>query len=349
MSKPPEQRTSVIIPTWNGRDMLRLALASLERQHYPDFEVIVVDNGSDDGTDVMIQREFPRVRMVRFTENRGFAPAVNAGIVAAAGEIVILLNNDAEAEPEFVDALVAALNADPGLGSCAARVLRAEDGRIDSAGIQLGLFPSQIGHGHINGPEFSSPREVFGASGGAAAYRKEVLERVGGFDDRFFAYFEDADLACRLRLAGHRCLYVPGAVAHHLGSATARRIPDRKFHLLMRNGLFVFFQNMPLRRLLPWAPLVLLWPFIRALIDGVRLRVAATAFVDFVRGLPTLIQRRRRALAVRRVPWSEFTAALAPALTLSGQPLVPDETPAAGDSSAVRSSDPDWPGPGGRQ
>lgn len=305
-------RLSVIIPTWNGAELLTAALASLERQHCRDFEILVVDNGSSDGTVERLAPAVPGVRWIRLPENRGFAAAVNAGIRAAEGEIIVLMNNDTEADPDWLGALVTALDTHPEVGSCASKMLLHMDrGRIDSAGVQLGIYASQIGHGEADGPQFAEPRHVFAACGGAAAYRRHALEAVGLFDERFFAYFEDVDLGARLQLAGYRCLYVPDAVICHRVSATARRLPGTKFYLLMRNSLFLFFQTMPFRRLVVWAPLVLIWPFIRSRLDRQPLRLAWRAVLDFLRELPTVVERRRRIERIRRISWAEFRTRLA--------------------------------------
>lgn len=307
-------RVSVVIPTWNGADLLAHALRSLAAQTFRDFEVIVVDNGSTDGTMELLSREHPDVRVVRFDENRGFAAAVNAGIRASRGEIVVLMNNDTEADPRWLEALVAALDHHPEVASCASKILDFHDRTlVDSAGDRIGIFASQIGHGEPDGPRFAEPRYVLTACGGAAAYRRALFDDVGWFDERFFAYFEDVDFGIRVRFAGHRCLYVPDAVIYHRGSVTARRVSSRTFYLRMRNACFLFFQYMPARRLL-WAPLVLAWPFACALIEGAPLRAALRALVDFVRDLPAVLRRRREVRRTRRISWAEFRRELAPPL-----------------------------------
>jgi GT2 family glycosyltransferase len=311
-----DPRVSVIIPTWNGAALLGHALESLTRQTFDDFEIVVVDNGSCDGTFEMLAREHPAARVVHLDDNRGFAQAVNVGISAGRGEIVVLMNNDTAAEPGWLEALVAAMDRHPEAGSVASRMLAFSDpGRIDSAGIQLGLYASQIGEGEPNGPWFAEPREVFAACAGAAAYRRRALDEVGLFDGRYFAYFEDVDLGARLQLAGWRCIYAPDAVIYHHGSATANRVPARKFYLLMRNSLILFFQFMPARRL-AWSPAVLAWPFARAVLDRQPIGAAARAVLDFARDLPAV--RARRAQARRRFT-PEYMARLAPPLTRKGQ------------------------------
>jgi GT2 family glycosyltransferase len=304
-------RVSVVIPTWNGRELLAEALRSLDEQSFTDFEVVVVDNGSSDGTAEMVGSWHPPVRLVRLEDNRGFAEATNAGIKASAGEIVVLMNNDAIAHSEWLSSLVAALDANPRVGSVASKMLMYRDrARIDSAGDQLGIFASQIGHGQLDGPAFSVPRRVLSACAGAAAYRRSMLDDVGLLDERFFAYLEDVDLGIRAALAGYACLYVPDAVVYHYGSATSNKIPERKFLLLMRNSLFIFFQYMPLGRLLLWGLPVLLWPVVRARIVRVRYGLGLRCVLEFLRDLPSVVRRRREVSRGRRISRSEFRALL---------------------------------------
>lgn len=317
-------RVSVVIPTWNGRDLLAAALASLRRQTLESFETVVVDNGSSDGTHELLTREHRDVRQVNLAENRGFAAAVNAGIAAAAGDVIVLMNNDTEAAPGWLEALVRAMDTNPDAGSVASRMLAySAPRRIDSAGVQLGLYASQIGEGAQDGPWFDQPREVFAACAGAAAYRRAALDDVGLFDERYFAYFEDVDLGARLQLAGWRCVYAPDAVIHHHGSATSNRIPARKFYLLMRNSLILFFQYMPGRRLV-WAPAVLVWPFARAAFDRQPLGTAVRAVRDFIREIPA-VRARRAALRSGFTP--DYRSRLVSPLTRSGQPGPWNEAP----------------------
>lgn len=322
-------RVSIVIPTWNGATMLRAALRSLQGQTQRDFETIVVDNGSNDGTTAMLRTEFPHVRIVEFDRNEGFAVAANAGIRVALGEFVLLMNNDVEAAPAWVASLVAALDGHPEVGMCASRMLSyADRSVIDSAGDRLGLFAWSIGHAEPDGPRFDTPRYVFSACAGAAAYRRTVIESAGCFDERFFAYLEDVDLGARIQLAGWKCLYVPEAVVYHHGSATARRVPALKLTLLLRNSLFLFFQYMPAPTAILWTPAVLLWPLYRAAREK-RPLTALRAFAGFFMNLPSVIERRRQVSRMRRITPAEFRS------RLSGWPFpradmshVSDATPA---------------------
>ncbi|MDP3773520.1 MAG: glycosyltransferase family 2 protein [Gemmatimonadales bacterium] len=293
-------RVSVVIPTWNGADMLRAALLSLRGQAFRDFETIVVDNGSTDGTVEMLAGEFPEVRLVALAENRGFAAATNAGLQAARGEILVCMNNDCEADPGWIAALVDALERRPDAGSVASKMLRArEPGIIDAAGDTVSLVAWNIGRGEPDGPRFAEGREVLSACAGAAAYRRTVFETVGWFDEDYFAWFEDVDLGLRAQIAGFHCWYEPTAVVHHLGSATANRASATKAFYTARNALLVFFKTMPLPRLMLWAPLMLLWPWVNPVLNRRPLGPYARAWVAFLRLLPRT-WRKRRAIYARR-------------------------------------------------
>jgi GT2 family glycosyltransferase len=304
-------QASVIIPTWNGRDLLRAALQSLRAQSYRDFEIVIVDNGSSDGTAAMLQGEFPEARLVSFPENRGFAVAVNAGLRAARGRYLMLFNNDAEAEPRWLEALVAVLDARPEVGSVASKMLTARDPSVvDSAGAAMGLFAYDIGRGERDGPKFGVAREILCPCAGAAAYRREVFDAVGWFDEAFFAWFEDVELGIRAQLAGFRCWYEPEAQVRHHAHASAGQLSIPKTVFMVRNALLLFVQTMPLRRLAPCAPLLVVWPFLDPIFSGRPLRATVRGWLLFWPRLPHALRARRRNYAVRRVPVSRLSALL---------------------------------------
>jgi GT2 family glycosyltransferase len=218
------QDVDVVIPTWNGRELLRRCLPTLAQQSRVPH-VIVVDNGSDDGTAAFLRAEFPDVELVRLEENRGFAGGVNRGIEAGASPFVVLVNNDVECDPDFVERIVAPLHDDRSMGMVAGLLLRPGREEVDSYGIELdrtlGAFPRFAGRPY----NASALHERFLAvpSGGAAAYRRAALVEVGYFDENLFAYMEDVDLGLRIRSAGWKCSGARDAVGIHLGGATFGR------------------------------------------------------------------------------------------------------------------------------
>ena len=238
---------SVIVVNWNRKDLLRACLNSLRRQTGVAFEVILVDNGSADGSPDMAEHEF-EARVIRNRENRGFCAANNQGIAIARGNFVALLNNDAEAEPGWLAALLRACSSASDVGMAASKVLVWEDPRmIDKAGHLI--FPDGQNRGRGSGMpdlgQFDSEEEVLWPDGCAAMYRKEMLDRIGGFDEDFFAYGDDAELGLRARIAGWRCLYTPGAVVRHHRSATLGKDSLGRLELIERNRLLLAVKLFP--------------------------------------------------------------------------------------------------------
>ncbi len=239
---------TVIIPNYNGIRYLRDCLRSLLDCEEAVFPVIVVDNGSGDGSREMLRNEFSQVRLICFAENRGFSAAVNAGIRAANTPYVILLNNDTIVEKHFVSRLCGALDADGRYFSAGARmVTMADPDIIDDAGDFYCVLGWAFARGKGKRRErYQRPCDIFAACGGAAAYRKGILEELGLFDEAYFAYLEDIDIAFRARLCGYRNRFEPGAVVRHAGSASSgSRYNEFKIRLSSRNNVYLPGKNMP--------------------------------------------------------------------------------------------------------
>jgi GT2 family glycosyltransferase len=301
---------SVVIVHWNGKRLLEECLDSLARQTVPPDEVIVVDNGSSDGSVDLVRRRFPHVLLVALPENVGFSRGNNLGIQRARGEYIALLNNDAEPDPHWLGQLVAALEANPDVGFGASKMLLYnEPHRADACGdfYTIEGVPGNIGHLEL-ADRYNEPREVFGACAGAAIYRRSVLEETGGFDEDFFLVHEDTDLSYRARLLGYRCLYVPTAVVYHHSGATLGRQSDTAVYYAQRNMESVFFKNMPTVLLMKYLPLHVITDlllFVRYLVHrqgGAFLR----AKLDALAVLPTMLRKRREIQRTRRVPAAEI-------------------------------------------
>jgi GT2 family glycosyltransferase len=246
-------KVSVIVVNWNRRDLLLACLRSLDRQTTRDFEVIVVDNGSTDGSPEMVEYEYPQVRLVRNRENLGFCAANNQGIQASQAEFIALLNNDAEAEPAWLGALLDAIDARPDCGMAASKILVWEDpSRIDKAGHLI--YPDGQNRGRGSGEpdhgQYDRIEETLWPDGCAAMYRREMLTAIGGFDEDLFAYADDAELGLRARIAGWRCVYAPAAVVRHHRGATLGLQSARRLELIERNRVLLA------AKLFPWS---LLW------------------------------------------------------------------------------------------
>jgi len=237
---------SVIIPNWNGARLLPSCLDSLRQQTLIEHEVIVVDNASRDESRRLIAAEYPEVRLLPLESNRGLTGGCNAGIGIARGEIMALLNNDAEAEAGWLTALVDALERHPEAGSAASKMLLYDQRDvINTAGDYYGRdgIPGNRGVWERDGGQYDEEEWVFGACGGAAAYRREMLDEIGLFDEDFFMYCEDVDLAWRAQLAGWRCIYAPGARVYHRLSATGGGALASYY--TGRNTLYVLAKDMP--------------------------------------------------------------------------------------------------------
>ncbi len=250
MSRPP--LLSVVIPTYNGLALLRTCLASIER-HRPSapIEILVSDDASTDGTSQWLADAYPDVRVLRKERNEGFCGAANAGIAAARAPFVQLLNNDTEVCAGWVEAGLRAF-ADPVVGSVAPLVLvRSDPSRVDSAGDQYSFvgWPSKRGHGEPAARWSDRPADsVFGASGSSAIYRAEALAKVGGYDPAFGSYYEDIDLAFRLRWAGYSCVYEPSCrILHEVSASYDHTRPDLQ-RRMARNAEILFWTNLPA----PW-------------------------------------------------------------------------------------------------
>ncbi len=246
-------KVSVIVVNWNRRDLLRACLKSLENQSATEFEIIVVDNGSGDGSAEMVDREFTRARLIRNSENRGFCAANNQGIEASQADFIALLNNDAEAGSGWLKALLDALDGRPDCGMAASKILVWEDpGRIDKAGHLI--YPDGQNRGRGSGEtdrgQYDRIEETLWPDGCAAMYRRRMLAEIGGFDPDLFAYADDAELGLRARIAGWRCVYAPAAVVRHHRGATLGLRSTRRLELIERNRVLLA------AKLFPWS---LLW------------------------------------------------------------------------------------------
>ncbi|WP_174591717.1 glycosyltransferase family 2 protein [Methanocella conradii] len=288
---------SMIIVNYNGKRFLDKCLSSVEAQTYRHFETILVDNGSTDGSLEFVKSRFHGVHIISNNENLGFSKANNVGISASRGAFIATLNNDTEARPRWLEALVDAMLSEDNVGMCASKMLFMNSPWvINSTGICIsrsgeswdrGMFEPDRG-------QYDSIEEVFGPCAGAALYRRTMLDEVGLFDESFFAYMEDVDLAFRARLKGWKCLYVPDAVVYHHHGGTAGYMSDLSVYYGNRNIIWNFIKNYP-------APLLLtslIWVIGRnlAVLPYYALkghgRAALRAKVDALKGLPAMVAGR---------------------------------------------------------
>jgi GT2 family glycosyltransferase len=249
-----EGAPSVVVPNWNGRGWLQRCLEGLAGQELQPGEIIVVDNGSSDGSAAYLRDHHPGVRVLELATNTGFAHAANVGLDAARGELVALINTDVVLAPDWLARTTRALRDDPRAAAVACKMLSLHRPElVYDAGdvLRRDGVCEQRGRFGLDDGRWDEPGEVFGACAGAALYRRSALVGVGGFDERYFAYLEDVDLALRLRLAGWGCRYEP-AVALHAGEGTSHRLPGGPHYLVERNTLLLVAKFFPVA----WLPLV---------------------------------------------------------------------------------------------
>ena len=253
---------TVVIPNYNGASYIRACLDAMRAQTRKGFRTIVVDNGSADASDRIVEKEYPEATLLRMGSNTGFCGAVNAGIRASGdADYVILLNNDTRADPDFVTCLYEEIRHDPRIFSAQARMLSMKDpSRIDDAGdlyCALGWAFSR-GRGKCDTEQFRRKCRIFFSCAGAAIYRKDLLDELGLFDEKHFAYLEDADIGWHARILGYRNVYAPSAVVLHVGSAASGSIYNLfKVKNSSRNSVYLIAKNMPVLQLILNLPLLL--------------------------------------------------------------------------------------------
>ncbi len=304
---------SIIIPNWNGKHHLEECLNALYVQTFTDSEIVLVDNGSSDGSEEFVSLMFPEVRIVALVDNTGFAAGVNRGIEVARGEYIVLLNNDTTVDRHWLENIARSIHENPNIWIFASKLLNYFDrNSIDSAGdaFDISLGPYKIGE---NEPSWNhrEQRFIFGACGGGGCYKRELFDRVGFFDEDFFAYFEDVDLSFRANWAGCRCLSVPDAVIYHKVAATsgANRVNRDRFDIMRRrNYLFLIVKNYPFTFLLRYLPFIFAshgLKFILNLCCG-RFRVAFMTQWEIVKGLPKMLKKRQVIMAGRQISNAEM-------------------------------------------
>jgi GT2 family glycosyltransferase len=265
---------SVIVVTWNGRHHLLECLDSLAAQSWRDFEVVLVDNGSTDGSADFVTARYPWVKVVALPENTGFARGNNVGLENAVGEYVVTLNNDTWVDPGWLAALVAAANAHPEAGMVSSRICSYADPEvIDSMGVKMtgdGMSRGAYRNRRFRQLGLSGTIEILLPSACAALYRRSMIEEIGFFDEDFFAYCEDTDLGLRGRHSGWTAVVSTDAVVRHKYSGTGGAFTPTKLYLVERNHYWVALKNLPLSSLL-WLPAHTFWRYLmqaRILVAG---------------------------------------------------------------------------------
>ncbi len=318
---------SIVVANWNGVRYIEECVQSIRHQTYPHTELIVVDNGSTDGSREWLRGASgrpPGFLLIELPVNRGFAGGVNAGIRAASGEFVALLNNDAAADPAWLEQMAAAMG-HPVIGMVASKILF-YDRRdvIDKTGHLF--YPDGLnrgrGAGEVDRGQYDLPGEILFPDGCAALYRREMLLEIGLFDEQFFAYGDDADLGLRARWNGWKCAYAPSARVYHRHSSSLGKYSPEKAYLVERNRLWVALKLLPWPLLLV-SPLLTLWRFTwhiaslfsaKGLAGGVArdhspwdlAQAGLRAYLSGFAGAPRILGKRRAVFKRRRLSNPEF-------------------------------------------
>lgn len=262
------REVSVVIPNYNGIEYIKTCLDALQKQTYGKFPILVVDNGSTDGSRELIEQAYPQVELIALPENTGFCHAVNTGILRTASPYVILLNNDTEAAPDFVENLLQGIKEHKRAFSCAAKMIQFRDRTLlDDAGNYYNALGWAFARGKgkpVN--TYDRPEKIFASCAGAAIYRREILDEIGLFDEEHFAYLEDIDIGYRARIYGYENWYLPNARVYHIGSGTSgSRYNQFKIRYSSRNNVYLISKNMPVGQVLLNLPFLMAGFFLKIL------------------------------------------------------------------------------------
>jgi len=293
-------RVAIVVPNWNGADLLRECIDSLLDQTYKDTSIVIVENGSIDSSMDILNKYGNKIKVLRQEINLGFAGGVNVGIKYAlenGAEYVGLFNNDAVAKDDWVEKLVKSLDRNPKLGIVTSKILIEGKGILDSTGdwyTTTGM-PFPRGRGETDSGQYDKLTDVFGASGGASLYRVKLFEDVGFFDEDFFAYYEDVDISFRAQLRSWKVMYQPAAIAYHKLSATSSKMGYFAIRQSAKNFWFLYIKNVPYPLSLKYLPSAL-YRYARMFAARFIKGGAAAFFKGFLQAIvliPTKISERR--------------------------------------------------------
>lgn len=304
-----------MVLTYDGRELLDVVMPSLLAQDWTDMTVLVVDNGSRDGTPEHVRSRWPGAKLLILPTNVGVAAALNRGIAAAVSEYVALLNNDVELEPTWLSRLVGCLEGHPEACSATGKLMDYRYRAVfDAAGdlLRWSGAAAHRGYRERDVGQFERPEAIFGPCAGAALYRRRAFDVVGGFDEDFFAYQEDVDWSLRAQLRGYSSRYEPAAVAYHMGGATTGGARGSYNVLQRRNQLLVVLKCYPGGALARHAPKVL-YGQAGALADGLHdggWWAQLRAWSQVLARLPATLGKRRAIQASRRASRAQIDAVM---------------------------------------
>jgi GT2 family glycosyltransferase len=303
-----KKKVSVIIPNWNGKELLKLSLASLKKQIFKDFEIIVVDNDSSDESIHFIKENYPEIRILKMNQNCGFARAVNAGVKESDAELVAFLNNDTEVDTNWLFELIQCSIKHPEIASFCSKLLNFEDRKkIDGTGIlvnEVGQARS-IGWEEMDTGQYDHEMLIFGATGGAALFRREVFIKVGMFDEHYFMYSEEVDWAFRAQFLGFKSLYCPKAVVYHKHKATSGKRQDKLEYWQFKNMYMTIIKDYPTSIMLKkWRLLKIVLVYLNTIFYQIRNGFFWQPFAvtfSLLLNFPYLLKQRRKIQKTRIV------------------------------------------------
>ncbi len=304
-------KVSIVILSFNGKELLQHCLKSLENQTYTDYEIVIIDNGSSDGTNDAIEQYMQgssladKTAMFRIEVNNGVAGGYSEGLRNAHSEYIALLNNDTEPKPEWLQELVSALDSSSETGICASKMIVYGSDIIDCAGDGMSTLLKGYKRGegdHISC--FNQQEHIFAACAGAAIFRKTMLDETGFFDEDFFLLFEDVDLSFRAQLQGWKVLYVPTAVVEHKVRSSIGSMSDTAIYYAARNAELLRIKNIPLGIFLRNLPSYLagsIMDFFYIAVKNKKAGLYLKAKLDAVKMFPLMLKKRKSIMKNRKV------------------------------------------------
>ena len=308
---------SIVIVNWNGKEHLEECLDSLYKQTFKDFEIIIVDNGSTDGSKEFIRKNYPKVKLTENSKNMGFEKPNNQGINIAKGDYILTLNNDIRADKNFLKELLTASKKYPDAFFSCKMLFYSNPSKVNSKGLKL-YYDAKAEDIDFNKEDVKNEeiKEVFGACGGAALFPRKLIDDISFedfFDEDFFLYCEDLDISLRARLRGWKCYYVPKAVVYHKHNATAKKVPDIALYHYTKNKLFVIIKNYPLIFILKYSFIILLRQIVSSIyylfrfnFTPIKARFAVLYY------LPKMIRKRLKIQETRKISNNEFNKWILP-------------------------------------
>lgn len=312
-------KISVIIPSWNGKNLLEECLASAEDQSFKDFDITVVDNSSTDGTVEFLSKFFPRVRVIKMAQNSGFAKAINSAVKASQAEYIATLNNDTVLDKNWLKSLIETAEKHPEVASVSSKLLNYyHKDIIDGVGISINEVGQarSIGYQEKDKGQYDNLKYIFGATGGAALFRRDIFIKVGLFDENYFMYSEEVDWAFRAQFLGYKSIFCPKAIVYHKHKATSSKMPQKLEYWQFKNMSQTIIKDMPTKIILKnfrWLKIILV--HINTIIYQIRhgyFWPPVMTEVWLLYHLPDLMKRRIKIQKSRRVQLEEIEQYIKP-------------------------------------